>query len=167
MCFRQMRQVLKPCRTNQPFSWAAPWFFLLWFLLLILHIYLGWRPWALPLAQGRHIPRSWREQAEPWQSDAWEPWHSGQDVGKERTPFLVATALPLLSRVYQSCLDADSFIMHLHTTPQISFSFQGPLVKYPRPDSQGHIALSGETYSRTKKITTASHGSHEGHRSHR
>lgn len=107
--------------------------------------------WMKTLTPGRHIPRSWREQADPWHSDAREPWHGWQDAGKERTPFPVTTALPLLSRLYQSSPDADSFVLtptH-HSTNLLQLS--RTTIQIPVPDSQGQMALSGETYSRTKK----------------
>lgn len=123
------------------------------------------------LTQGGCIPRGWKGQIGP------PVWQRSTDMAcrrrrsEEREDCFPSqngfVTLPLSSVVSQSYLNAARFIIHLHTTPGISF-LSRITVQMPMPNFQGQIALSGKRLSVAdspmKRAVTASHGSHWGHR---
>lgn len=132
---RQTREVLKPCRTNWAFSWASPCFFLPHFFLLVFcDIALNDDPDCSPDPRRLHpqkLKRTGWSVGKLWQRLPGTAGKEGRS-GQSKNDFPShhdSAALPLLSTAYQSCLNANDFIIHLHTTPRISSCFQGPLFK--------------------------------------
>lgn len=128
------------------------------------------------LIQGGCIPRGWKEQTGPpvWQRSTDMAHKSGRSEERENN-FLsqndFATLL-VLSIVSQSCLNAARFIIHLHTTPRISF-LSRTTVQMPMPNSQIGQRSDGSIWWKTvadspaEIAVTASHGFYWEHRSGR
>lgn len=122
---RQTRDVLKPCRTTQAFSQAAPCFFLPRFCLLIFQVCLEQRLCSIPWpsettsrAAGESGLTGGKGMAET-PGTAGKRGRSGERENDFPSPHGSA-ALPLLSTAHQSCLNATSFIIHPHTAPGTS-----------------------------------------------